>query len=67
MALSGEMSLVIGHDACGFLSTVLQGMQAEYGQRTRIRMAEHAEYAAFFVQRISLKVFTFWKAGHGCH
>jgi hypothetical protein len=47
-----EAQAVEGNDTGGFLATMLKGMQTECRQRCRIRMAENAEHAAFFMQRI---------------
>src|SRR5512143_2310149 len=65
VAFRSEMSVVIGDDTGGFLPAMLKRMQAEHGQRARIRVPENAEYAALLAQRIPLKVLILWKAGHG--
>ncbi len=65
MPLRSEVAVVIGDDACGFLSAMLKSVQPQDGQRTRIRMAEYAENATLLVECIPLKVLVLWKAGHG--
>jgi hypothetical protein len=51
-----ESRSVVGDDAGGFLAAVLQGVQAERGDRGRIAMPKNAEHAALFTQRVSVKV-----------
>ena len=51
-ALGVEMVAVEGDDAGGFLAAMLQGVQAERGDRCGIGMAENAEHAAFLVQAV---------------
>ncbi len=51
-----EASAVEGDDAGGFLAAVLERMQAESGQRRRVRMVIDAEDAAFLVQLVGLAI-----------
>ena len=39
-----------------FLAAMLQRMQAEHGQRAGIGMAENAEHAALFMQRVPVEI-----------
>jgi hypothetical protein len=50
-----EAKSVEGHDPGGFLTAMLQGMQAERRQRRRIRMTENAEDSALFVERVPIQ------------
>ena len=52
MALGVEAGAVEGDDAGRLLAAMLQGMQAERGQRRGVRMAEDAEDAALLVQLV---------------
>src|SRR6202012_5322090 len=54
VALGGEMSVVEGDDAAGFLAAMLQGMQAQHRQGAGIGMVENAEYATFLMQRVTV-------------
>ena len=49
MALDVELGAVEGDDAGRFLAAMLQGVQAERHHGRRVRPAENAEHAAFFV------------------
>jgi hypothetical protein len=51
-AMGMEMFPITGHYAGRFLTSVLQGVQAEGRVRGGVGMAENAEYAAFFMQAI---------------
>ena len=55
-AFGVETLAVEGDDAGGFLAAVLQRVQAERGDRSRVRVAENAEYAALFAQPIGIKI-----------
>jgi len=57
MAFLMEALAIEGDDAGCFLAAMLQGMQAERGQRRGVGMAENAENAAFFMQRIAVDLF----------
>ena len=54
-ALGLEALAVEGDDAGRFLAAVLEGMQAEGGQRRRVGMAVDAEYAAFLAQPVAVQ------------
>ena len=57
--------LSIGDDAGGFLAAMLQRMQAQHRQRAGIGMAENAEHAALFMQRVVVQIpDMFALAGH---
>lgn len=43
------MAVVVGHDAGALLPAVLQRMQTEIGESSRIRMTPDAKNTAFFV------------------
>ncbi len=47
---------VEGDDAGGFLAAVLQGVEAEGGDRRGLGMAENAEDAAFLAQAIGVRI-----------
>jgi hypothetical protein len=47
-AFGVEALTIKRNDAGGFLAAVLQGMEAEGGERCRIGMAVDAEHTAFF-------------------
>jgi hypothetical protein len=47
-----EAEAIKGHDAGRFLAAMLQGVEPKRRQRCGIRMAQNAEHAAFFMQRI---------------
>ena len=49
-ALGMEMRAVVGDDAGGLLAAMLQGVQAERGQRRGVLVAEHAEDAALLAK-----------------
>ena len=51
-ALGMEVAAVVGDDAGGLLAAMLQGVQAERGQRRGVLVAEHAEDAAFLAQAV---------------
>jgi hypothetical protein len=55
-AFGVETVAVEGNDAGGFLSAVLKGMQPKSGDRRSFRMTIDAEYAAFFAERVAIKV-----------
>ncbi len=65
MAFGDELRAVIGDDAGGFLTAMLERVQAQHRQRARIRVAENAEDAAFFMQRVAVEGRVVAKAGHG--
>ena len=52
MALDAELLSVEGDDAGRLLAAVLQRVQAERGQRGRLRVPENAEDAALLVQLV---------------
>ena len=52
VALDAELLAVEGDDAGRLLAAVLQRVQAERGQRRRLRMAEDAEDAALLVELV---------------
>ncbi len=45
-------------DAGGFLAAVLEGVQAERGNRGGVGMTENAEYAAFFAEPVRVEIET---------
>ncbi len=47
--MPGKMAVVVGHDAGALLPAVLQRMQTEIGESSRIRMTPDAKNTAFFV------------------
>ena len=55
-ALGVEPLAVEGDDAGGLLAAVLQGVQAERGDRRGVGMTEDAEYAAFLVQAVRVEI-----------
>ncbi len=55
-ALGVEALAVENDDAGGFLAAVLKRMEAEGGDCRGIRMTENAEHAAFFAERVAIKV-----------
>src|SRR5581483_2075399 len=55
-AFGMESLAVEGNNAGGFLSAVLERMQAQRGDGGRVRMAEYPEYAALFAQTIRVRV-----------
>ncbi len=55
-AFGVELLAVEAHDACRFLSPVLQGVQAQSREGRRIGVIEDAKDAAFFVQLIAIEV-----------
>ena len=55
-----EPLAVEGDDAGGFLAAVLEGVQAERGDRGGVGMAEDAEDAAFLAQPVAVKS---WQGG----
>ena len=55
-ALGGEALAVEGDDAGRFLAAMLEGVEAERGDRGRIGMAENAEDAAFLAQRVAVEI-----------
>ena len=55
-ALRVEALAVEGDDARRFLAAMLQGMQAERGDRGGVGMAEDAEHAAFLAQAVGFEV-----------
>ncbi len=52
VALRMEAVAIEGDDAARFLAAMLQGVQAEGGERAGAGMAEHAEYAALLAQLV---------------
>ena len=64
MALGNEMAIVGGDDAGRFLAAMLQRVQAQNRQRTRIGMVENAEHAALLMQRVPIPKMIVL-AGHG--
>jgi hypothetical protein len=55
--LGMEVLAVVGDDAGRFLSAMLQGVEAERGQRRGVWMAENAEHAAFLMQAVLFQPF----------
>ena len=55
-ALGMEALAVEGNDAGGFLTAMLERMQAERGDGGGIRMAEDAEHAAFLAQAVGIGI-----------
>jgi hypothetical protein len=55
-ALGMKALAVEGDDARRLLSTVLERVQAERGERRRVGMAPDAEHAAFLVQPVGLRI-----------
>ena len=55
-ALAVEAAAVEGDDAGGFLAAMLQGVQAERGDGGGFGVAEDAEHAAFFAQRVAFEI-----------
>jgi hypothetical protein len=51
-----EPPAVEGDDAGRLLSAMLQRVQTQGGNRSRVRMTENAKYAAFFAQAVAVKV-----------
>ena len=53
---------VKGDDAGGFLAAMLEGVEAEGGERCRIGMAVNAEDTAFFPQAVTVdvEIFCHW-------
>ena len=51
-ALGVEVRAVVGDDAGGLLAAMLQGVQAERGQRRGVLVAEDAEHAALLAQAV---------------
>ena len=49
-----EAASVKGDDASGFLPAMLERMQAKRRDCSSFRMAENAEYAAFFAQAVRI-------------
>ena len=62
-AMGVELLAVIGDDAGRLLAAMLQGMQAERGQRRGLGMAENAEHAAFLMQVVVIE--RRWGEGRG--
>src|SRR5262249_14108993 len=54
--LGMKSSAVERHDAGGLLAAVLERVQAEGGDRRRVRMSEYAEDAALFTQPVAVEV-----------
>ncbi len=67
--LGMESLAVEGDDAGRFLAAVLEGVQAERGDRGGVRMAEDAEDAALLAQPVAVKVEPgiAWSFGHLAH
>ena len=55
-AFGVEAVAVIADDACRFLATMLERMQAKRRDCGSFRMAENAEHAAFFAQAVAIDV-----------
>src|SRR5262249_12562377 len=55
-SLGVEALAVERYDSGGFLTSMLERMQAECRDRRRIGMAENAEYAAFLSQTVAVKI-----------
>ena len=51
-----EAPAVEGDNARRFLATMLQGVQAERGDRRGVGMAEYAEHPTFLAQAVAIKV-----------
>jgi hypothetical protein len=51
-AMREELAMKAGNNARGFLTTMLQGMQAQGGMRRGVDRTENAEYAALFLEFI---------------
>ena len=51
-ALGVEVGAVVGDDAGGLLAAMLQGVQAERGERRGVLVAEDAEHAALLAQAV---------------
>ncbi len=51
-----ETAAVEGDDARRLLAAMLQGVEAEGGDRGRIGMAENAEHPAFLAQAIAIEI-----------
>ncbi|GIQ76537.1 hypothetical protein BraRD5C2_49830 [Bradyrhizobium sp. RD5-C2] len=51
-----EAAAVEGDNAGGLLAAVLQGVQAERGDRGGLGVAEDAEHAAFLAERVAIKI-----------
>ncbi len=56
LALGVELPAVEADDARRFLAAMLQRVQAERGEGGGLRVAQDAEHAAFFVQRVAVQV-----------
>jgi hypothetical protein len=55
-AFGMEALAVEGDDAGRFLAAMLEGVQAERGERRRIGMAVDAEYTAFLAQHVAIEI-----------
>ena len=55
-ALAVKSASIKGHDACGFLAAMLQGVQSKRGDGGGFRMAEDAEHAAFLAERVAFEI-----------
>ena len=55
-ALGVEALAVERDDAGGLLAAVLQGVEAERGDRGGVGMAEYAEHAALFAQPVGVRI-----------
>ena len=55
-AFGMETATVKGDDARRLLAAMLQGVQAEGGDRGGVRMAEYAEDAAFLMQAVAIEI-----------
>ncbi len=56
MLFSMELCSIEAHDTRCFLTTMLQGMQAEGCQCCCIGMTENTKHAAFFMQGVTIKI-----------
>jgi hypothetical protein len=56
-----ELPAVAGDDAGGFLSAVLERVQPECCERTRVGVAEDAENAAFLAQLVVVERVGRWQ------
>jgi len=54
--LGMEPGSVVGHNSGCFLSAMLQGVQAKRGDGSGFGVAENAEHAALFAQRVTFEV-----------
>ena len=55
MALGMEAAIVIGNNTGGFLSAMLEGVQAQCRQRGSVFMAKNAKYTTLFMQGVVIQ------------